>query len=80
MKIYSLHNVTDGKWHVKLVIKESDDFKHRYEARPDIRSLVDSNYNVEPEVMAKTILENVMDCEAVEINLMCGPGIYMKRT
>lgn len=80
MRVYSLHTITDGKWSVRLTIRENDDFKHRYESRPDLRALVDTHYNVEPEQLAKIILDNVMACEAVEVNLLCGPGIYMERT
>jgi hypothetical protein len=80
MKIYSLHIITDGKWSVRITIRENDDFKHQYESRPDLRVLVDTHYNVEPEQLAKVILDNVMACEAVEVNLLCGPGIYMERS
>lgn len=86
MKIYSLHTITDGKWSVKLTIRENDDFKHKYESRPDLRYLVedlrylvDTHYNEEPQQLAKVILDNVLACEAVEVNLLCGPGIYMVR-
>jgi hypothetical protein len=79
MKIYSLHTITDGKWSVKLTIRENDDFQHKYESRPDLRHLVDTHYNEEPQQLAKLILDNVLACEAVEVNLLCGPGIYMVR-
>lgn len=80
MKIYSLHTITDGKWSVKLSIRENDDFKHKYESRPDLRALVDTFYNSAPEQLAKIILENVLDCESVEVSMLCGPGVYLKRT
>lgn len=79
MRVYSLHTITDGKWSVRLTIRENNDFKHKYESRPDLRALVDTHYNAEPEQLAKVILDNVMACEAVEVNLLCGPGIYMER-
>ena len=79
MKVYSLHTITDGKWSVRLTIRENSDFKHKYESRPDLRTLVDTHYNAEPEQLAKVILQSVMDCEAVEVNMLCGPGIYMER-
>jgi len=75
MKIYSVHNVLDGKWSIKLMIKESNDFTHRYESRPDLRKLIDENYHAEPVAMAKILLNQVMDCESVEISLLCGPAI-----
>lgn len=80
MKIYSLHTITDGKWSVKLSIRENDDFKHKYESRPDLRALVDTFYNSAPEQLAKIILENVLACESVEVSMLCGPGVYLKRT
>jgi hypothetical protein len=79
MKIYSLHTITDGKWSVRITIRENDDFKHQYESRPDLRAIVDKHYNESPEELAKAILDNVMACEAVEVNLLCGPAIYMER-
>jgi len=80
MRVYSIHTITDGKWSVRLTIRENDDFKHQYESRPDLRALVDTHYNADPEQLAKVILDNVMACEAVEVNLLCGPGIYMERS
>jgi hypothetical protein len=80
MRVYSLHTITDGKWSVRLTIRESTDFKHQYESRPDLRALVDTHYNSSPEQLAKLILDTVMHCEAVEVNLLCGPGIYMERS
>jgi hypothetical protein len=80
MRVYSVHTITDGKWSVRLTIRENDDFKHQYESRPDLRALVDTHYNADPEQLAKVILDNVMACEAVEVNLLCGPGIYMERS
>jgi hypothetical protein len=79
MRIYSLHVITDGKWSVRLTIRENNDFKHQYESRPDLRALVDKHYNEAPEQLAKVILDSVMACEAVEVNMLCGPGIYMER-
>jgi hypothetical protein len=80
MRVYSVHTITDGKWSVRLTIRENDDFKHQYESRPDLRAIVDTHYNADPEQLAKVILDNVMACEAVEVNLLCGPGIYMERS
>jgi len=79
MRVYSLHVITDGKWSVRLTIRENNDFKHQYESRPDLRALVDKHYNEAPEQLAKVILDSVMACEAVEVNMLCGPGIYMER-
>lgn len=79
MKIYSLHTVNDGKWSIRLTIKESDDFKHKYESRPDLRALVDEYYDCSPEEIARILLETVLDCQQVEVNLMCGPGVIMER-
>ena len=80
MKVYSVHTVTDGKWSVRLSIRENNDFKYKYESRPDLRALVDTHYNSSPEELAKVILDNVLACESVEINLLCGPAICIERT
>ena len=79
MNIYSLHVINDGKWSIRLTIKESSDFKHRYESRPDLRALVDTYYDCSPEELARLLLEQVMDCESVEVNMLCGPGVIMER-
>jgi hypothetical protein len=79
MNVYSLHTINDGKWSIRLTIKETDDFKHRYESRPDLRALVDEYYNRSPEELARILIEQVLDCETVEVNLMCGPGIVMRK-
>ena len=80
MRVYSVHVITDGKWSVRLNIRENDDFKHKYESRPDLRALVDQHYNETPERLAKAILDNVLACETVEVNLLCGPAICIQRT
>lgn len=79
MKTWTLHTVNDGKWQIVLHIREDDDFKYKYEPRPDIRALVDMHYDSSPETIAKILLENVLHCEAVQINLMCGPSVYMEK-
>jgi hypothetical protein len=79
MTIYSTHTVNDGRWQVVLHIKESDDFVYRYDSRPDIRALVDQNYNERPETIAKILLEQVLDCASVQVNMLCGPGVYMEK-
>ena len=79
MKIYSLFRVTDGKWEVVLHIRRNDDWKFQYEPRPELRALIDENYDVTPDVLAKILLESVLHCEAVEIHQMSGQGIVVRR-
>jgi hypothetical protein len=79
MKLYSLYKVTDGRWEVVLHIRENDDYKFRYEPRPDIRALIDEHYNIEPHEMAKLLIERVLHCDAVEVHTLSGQGFYMER-
>lgn len=79
MKIYSLFRVIDGKWEVVLHIRRNDDWKFQYEPRPELRALIDENYDVTPDVLAKILLESVLHCEAVEIHQMSGQGIVVRR-
>lgn len=78
--IWTLHTINDGKWQVVLHIRESKDFAYQYEPRPDIRALVDANYHESPETMAKLLLDNVLHCDAVQINMLAGPSIRVERT
>jgi hypothetical protein len=79
MKLYTLHTVNDGKWQIKLSIRRNPDYEFEFEPRPDIRSMVESNYDQSPEVLAKILLDSVLHCEAVEVHLLCGQGLYMER-
>ena len=78
-KTWTLHTVNDGKWQVVLHIREDEGFKYQYEPRPDIRALVDQNYDSSPEILAAMLLANVLHCEAVQINLLSGPAVYMEK-
>jgi len=79
MKLYTLHSVSDGKWQIKLSIRRHPDYEYQFEPRPDIRVLVEQNYDSSPEVLAKMLLDSVLHCEAVEVLLLCGQGLYMER-
>lgn len=79
MKLYSLFRVTDGKWEVVLHIRRNDDWKFQYEPRPELRALIEENYDVAPDVLAKLLLDSVLHCEAVEIHQMSGQGIVVRR-
>ena len=41
--------------------------------------MVETNYDESPEVLAKILLDSVLHCEAVEVHLLCGQGLYMER-
>lgn len=79
MKLYSLFRLIDGKWEIVLHIRRNDDWKFEYETRPELRQIIDENYDVAPDVMAKLLLDNVMHCEVVEIHNMSGQGIVVRR-
>lgn len=79
MKLYTLHSISDGKWQIKLSIRRHPDYEYEFEPRPDIRVIVEKNYDTSPEVLAKTLLDSVLHCEAVEVQLLSGQGLYMER-
>jgi hypothetical protein len=79
MKLYTLHTVNDGKWQIKLSIRRDSNYEFQFEPRPDIRVMVETNYDESPEVLAKILLDSVLHCEAVEVHLLCGQGLYIKR-
>lgn len=77
--MYSLVRVIDGKWEVVLHIRRNDDWRFEYEPRPDIRALLDENYELSPDAMAKLLLNSVLHCEAVEVHSLSGQGIVLKK-
>lgn len=79
MTAWTLYTVNDGKWQIVLHLREDEGFKYRYEPRPDIRNLVDEHYNAAPEELAKILLYSVLHCDAVQINMMCGPSLYVEK-
>ncbi len=80
MKLYSLFRIIDGKWEVVLHIRRNDDWRFQYEPRPDLRAMLDDNYNATPDEMAKLLLKTVMDCEVVEVHTLSGQGVVIRRT
>lgn len=79
MKIYSVHTVNDGKWQVVLHVKEAPDYAYFSEPRPDIRAIVENHYDEAPEALAKLLLDNVLDCEIVEINMLAGTSLRIEK-
>lgn len=79
MRIYSVHTVNDGKWQVVMHLREEDDFQHRFEPRPDLRNLIASNYELTPENMARLVMESVLHCDKVEVNMLSGPSLRIER-
>ena len=78
-KLYSTHRITDGKWELTVWVRENEDFTYDAVQRPDLRNLVAKYYNVEPLEMAKTILNNVLHCEKVQVDTFAGKGVYVER-
>ncbi len=79
MKMYSVHVINDGKWQVVIYIRESTEFKYKPESQPELRALIDANYEASPDEMARLVLNSVLDCEAVDINLLCGPCLRLEK-
>ena len=80
MKMYSLHRIYDGKWDIMLHIRRNPDWAYQYEPRPDIRVLVEQNYELSIDEMARLLLSQVMDCEAVEVATLSGHGVHIKKS
>jgi len=80
MKLYSLHRICDGKWDIMLHIRRNPDWAYHYEPRPDIRVLVEQNYDLSIDEMARLLLSQVMDCEAVEVSTLSGHGVHIKKS
>lgn len=76
---YSTHRITDGKWEVVIWIAEDPDFQFSAGQRPDLRALIDQNYDVEPIEMAKILMNNVLHCERVQVCTLSGNGVYVER-
>lgn len=77
--IYSKHVVTDGRWEVSVWIKEEPEHLEIRDKRQDIRVLLDRLYNSEANIIASTILDEVMDAEKVEVSPLYGPTIIAIR-
>lgn len=79
MKIYSVHTINDGRWQIVVHILEDSSFEHQSATRDDLRQLVDANYTLAAEEMARLLLEAVVNCEQVEINLLSGPSLRIQK-
>ena len=79
MKLYSLHRIIDGKWEITIKVREKDDFDKAMAPRPDIKAIVDANYNLEQPEMAQLLLNSIFDCVSVEVSLLWGPSVLMEK-
>lgn len=79
MKLYSLHRIYDGKWDIMLHIRRNPEWAYQYEPRPDLRCLVEKNYDLPIDAMARLLLAEVMDCEAVEVSTLSGQGLVIRK-
>ena len=78
-EFYSVHRIIDGKWEVTLWIREDADFTFNPCEPPDLRALIDVNYEKDPIEMAKQILNSVLHCQKVQVNTLQGTGVYVER-
>lgn len=78
-QFYSVHRIVDGKWEITLWIYQPDETSAISWADPDLRKLIAENYDLLPFDLAKTIVDNVLHCERVQINDLSGNGIYVER-
>jgi len=76
-KVYSTHRVINGKWEATVYILRDDRWEHSFEPLPDLRNIIDENYTLAPEKLAKLLFFNVLDCEKVELTSFSGNGIVV---
>lgn len=79
MKLTTRHEIHDGKWRVQIWLKEDEPYTHIAGQKPELRAVVELFYNVTPEKMAQSILENVLDCVKVEAETFGGPAVIAER-
>jgi len=79
MRIYTKHTVNEGKWEIKLWIRRSDRYAWEYEPMPNIRRLVEINYDEPIPTVARLLLDTVLHCEIVEVNTLSGQGYYLEK-
>lgn len=79
MRVYTIHNTSNGKWDVQIVISEPADYEYTFDSEHGLKMMLDELYNYSPEVVAKTILDSVVDCVAVEVRLLNGPALRLER-
>jgi hypothetical protein len=79
MKLTTRHEINDGKWRVQVWIREDEPYTHLPGQRQELRAAVELFYNVSPEAMAKSLLENILGCVRVEAETFGGPAIIAER-
>jgi hypothetical protein len=79
MQIYSTHTINDGRWTVTVWIKEQSNYVFDPHQRPDLRAIIDDNYNMSAQDLARHVVENVMDCAKCHVQTFSGIGVYAER-
>jgi hypothetical protein len=79
MKLLTRHEINDGKWRVQVWLKEDEPYTHIAGQRQELRAAVELFYNASPELMAKSLLENILDAVRVEAETFGGPAIIAER-
>jgi hypothetical protein len=79
MKMYTSHVINEGRWSVKLWIRRSVEYQWEYEPMPDIRRLIEINYDDPISTVAQLLLETVLGCEKVEVATLSGQGLFLEK-
>ena len=80
MKVYSVYTILDGKWEITIYIAEDSDYEYSFNEPPDLRCIVDNHYDESPEVLGRILLNDVLDAEIVQVKLLTGPAVYMRKS
>ncbi|MGL5336158.1 MAG: hypothetical protein ACRC9R_08465 [Enterovibrio sp.] len=60
-------------------IKQHEGFEPRENDRPDLRALLNHNYDMTGPQLAEEILSTVLDCKRVHVEQLAGVGTYAER-
>ena len=78
MVAYATHTLYDGKWKVTIWRGYSPEQEAPPDC-PDLRNLIAQNYSVRPIDLAGIIMDSVLHCQRVHIELLSGEGIYAEK-
>ena len=78
MVAYATSTVYDGKWKV-TVWRRYEPGTELPPKAPDLRQLLADNYSASILELASILLEQVLHCQKVHVELLSGEGIYAER-
>lgn len=78
MVAYATHTVYDGKWQVTVWRKYQPGVELPPDT-PDLRDVISKYYSATPAELAQIVMEQVLDCHRVHVQLLSGAGIYAEK-